>query len=207
MFSKVTFFGSMFHHSSHALYIRLALRTPSSTVSLLHEPMRSAMRLSLWPGQESLYTLVSISFSFSTIPFFSYQFVHQKRRPLGTPIVAVLCSFSTAIWNWNIPPAERENVFRLLIVFSAGNLLVNQRGRVWGGENRKFLLSYFPSEDRLSPWCQVYLSFSGLFPFPIQFQCFDDSLLNLFLRSPGRKIFFQLTLRNFPFFYLIGLFL
>lgn len=126
---------------------------------------------------------------------------------MGTPIVAVLCSFSAAIWDWNIPSAEREDGFRLLIVFSAGNLLVNQRGRVWGGENRKFLLSRYLSEDRLSPWCQICLSFSGLFPFLVQFQCFDNGLLNLFLRSPGRKIFFQLTLRDFPLFYLIGFFL
>jgi hypothetical protein len=55
---------------------------------------------------------------------------------LETPIVAVLCSFSAVIWDWNIPSAEREDGFLLLIVFSAGNLLVNQRGRVWRGKQK-----------------------------------------------------------------------
>ena len=36
-----------------------------------------------------------------------------------------------------ISDLPKEKRFRLLIVFSAGNLLVNKRGRVWGGETEK----------------------------------------------------------------------
>ena len=36
--------------------------------------------------------------------------------------------------EWESPTCRKRRCSRLLIVFSAGNLLVNQRGRVWGGE-------------------------------------------------------------------------
>ena len=55
---------------------------------------------------------------------------------------------------WESLTCRNKRCSRLLIVFSAGNLLVNQRGRVWGGESRKMLISHCSSTDRLLPWCQ-----------------------------------------------------
>ena len=108
------------------------------------------MQLKSWSGQESLYTLVSISSSFSTIPFFSIKKdVHLERLLLLYAVYSLL-SFRV----WESLTCRKRRCSRLLIVFSAGNLLVNQRGRVWGGENRKRLISHCSPTDRLLPWCQ-----------------------------------------------------
>ena len=56
---------------------------------------------------------------------------------------------------WKSLTCRKRRCSRLLIVFSDGNLLVKQRGRVRGGENRKRLISWCPPTDRLLPWCQI----------------------------------------------------
>ena len=154
-----------FHHSSQVQYIRLSLRIPSNTVFTLPEPMWSVMQLKSWSGQESLYTLVSISSSFSTIPFFS---IKKDVRLERLPLLYAVCSLLSCR-VLESPTCRKRRCFRLLIVFSAGNLLVNQRGRVWGGENRKRLISHWPPTGRLFPWCQnAYRSLlfpvSGIIP-------------------------------------------
>ena len=84
-----------------------------------------------------LYTLVSISSSFSTIPFFSI----KKRRPSGTPVVALCCLLPAIMQGMGISDLPKEKRFPGSFFFFWGvNLLVNQRGRVWEG-NRKRLIS------------------------------------------------------------------
>ncbi|MBS6950786.1 MAG: hypothetical protein KH179_09130, partial [Blautia sp.] len=60
-----------------------------------------------WSGQESLYTLVSISSSFSTIPFFSI----KKRRPSGTPAVALCCLLPVVMQGIGISDLPKEKMF------------------------------------------------------------------------------------------------
>ena len=108
------------------------------------------MRLKSWSGQESLYTLVSISSSFSTIPFFSIKKDVRLERLLL--LCAVYSLLSCRVWE--SLTCRKRKCSRLLIVFSAGNLLVNQRGRVWGGENGNRLISRYAQKDSLLPRCR-----------------------------------------------------
>ena len=74
------------------------------------------------------------------LQFLSFQSKKDVRLERLLLLYAVCSLLSCRVWE--SLTCRKRRCSRLLIVFSAGNLLVNQRGRVWGGENRKRLISH-----------------------------------------------------------------
>ena len=122
-------------------YIRLTYLIPEilDMVDNKKIAMRPAVELSYLPKeeQEILYDTMESEDCTRSHAQAIKKDVHLERLLL---LYAVYSLLSCRVWE-SLTCRKRRGS-RLLIVFSAGNLLVNQRGRVWGGENRKKLISY-----------------------------------------------------------------
>ena len=129
-----------FHHSSHVQYIRLSLRTLSNTVFLLREAdvVGNAVKIVV-RARSPVHTRFHIFFIFYNS--FLFNPIKKDVRLERLLLLYAVCSLLSCR-VWESLTCRKRRCSRLLIVFSAGNLLVNQRGRVWGGENRKRLISH-----------------------------------------------------------------